>query len=134
MAIAFSRRRRDGTGPAVVGDAVRRVGEGEVGLTATEGSRDVLGPGRVAAHQPVVAHCPGLAACGPRRASRLLERRVEVEALGPVALLAGGEAPQQVADLVLPEARQAEVGVGRLPQFAQQPGQELLVPRARRSG
>ena len=64
------------------------------------------------------------AGCPPR----LLQGFVEVERLHVLALLAHFEAPEQVAHLVLAEAREREVDVGRGLQVSEETGQEGIVP------
>ena len=63
-----------------------------------------------------------------------LERRqalLEIERLGTLALLPGLQALEQIAHLVLVEAREGEVEIGRRLELGEQAGEELLVPRPR---
>jgi hypothetical protein len=71
---------------------------------------------------------PEIAELRPRCPARLLQRLVEVEALRVLALLADLELSEQVSDLVLAEAREREVDVGRCPEVSEEPGEEGIVP------
>jgi len=78
----------------------------------------------------MLAEDPQVAGLRPRFPGRRLERSVEVERLGTVALLRRIEAPQERPDLILAEARQADVDVRRLAEVGQESGEEGLVERA----
>jgi hypothetical protein len=61
----------------------------------------------------MVAEDPEIAGLGPRSPTRFLQRIVKVEALHVLALLADLQLSEQVPDLVLTEAGEREVDVGR---------------------
>jgi len=60
----------------------------------------------------------------------LLQRIIEVERLGTLAPLADLEAPEQLLHLVLAEAREREVDVGRRLEVGELTGKEGVVPGA----
>lgn len=72
---------------------------------------------------------PNPGPASPRRPPRLRQPLVAVERLGALALLRGLEAPEQVFHLVLAEAREREVEVGRRLEVSQETGEEGVVPR-----
>jgi hypothetical protein len=109
-------------------DVVRRVSERHRGAGAAKEPVDRGRIGRVAAQQSVIAQGPqvtGRRAWGSRRS---LEGRLEVEALGALALLSGVEAAEEVAHLVIAEARQGQIERRPCLQVGEQAGEELLVP------
>jgi len=113
---------------AIEGDPVGGIGQQEPRLGTIEQAGHVVGIRAVAAQQALVAEDPELARLRARRAGRGLEGGVEIEALDLLALLAGLERAEQVADLVLAEARQRQIDLGPGLQVGQEPGQEGVIP------
>ena len=111
-------------------DVVGRVGERHRGTFAGQNSLHVLGLGRVADQEPMLADGPQLTCLGPRSPRRFLESSVQIEALRPFGLLPRLKAAEQVADLVLAEAGKGEVDLGARLQVREEAGEELLVPGA----
>jgi len=109
---------------------IGRVGEGHVGPLCPHEARHGLAVGGVAAHDAVVTHLPDVTARNARRPRCILPGRLQVEGLRPGSLVPRLKRLQELGDLVLAEAREADVQVGRLLQVGQQAGQELLVPVA----
>jgi hypothetical protein len=98
---------------AIEADPVWRISRQEPRLGAVEEVGYIVGLGRVSALKPMVAELPEVAGLRAGCPSRLLERIVEVEALHVLALLTDLQLAEQVPDLVLAEARERQVDVGR---------------------
>ena len=112
-------------------DVVGRVGECYRCPGSAEKPLDVLGLRRVSDQEPMLAQGPQLSGCGPRLPGCFLQGLVEIEALHSLALFPCRQAPQQIADFVFSEARQAHVDLGTGRKLGQQPGEQLFVPGAR---
>src|SRR5450759_2167566 len=116
---------------AVEAHPVGSISRCELGLGAVEEARDGLCPGAVSAEQAMIPELPKIAGLRAGCPPRFLERLVELAALPVLALLADFKLSEQVSDLVLTEAGEREIDVGRRLKVREQPGQELLVPGAR---
>jgi hypothetical protein len=101
----------------------------ELRCRTVEQAGHVVGARRISAQEPVFAELPEITELRARCPRRFLQRLVKVEALHVLALLAYLQAPEQVPDLVLAEAREREVEVRRRLQVGQESSEELLVPR-----
>jgi len=99
-------------------------------MLAGEDPLDILGLGRVADQEPMLADGPQLTCLGPRSPGRFIEGGIQVEALRPFGLVSRLQAPEQVADFVFAEAGKGEVQLGARLQVREQAGEELLVPGA----
>ncbi len=114
----------------VVADPVGRIGREQPRFRTVEQAGHVVGIGGVTAQQSMVAQDPQIAELGPGCTSSFLERLIEIEALDPLALLASLKRAQQIGDLVLAEARQRQIDLGRGLQLGQKAGQQSVVPGA----
>jgi len=79
----------------------------------------------------VVPELPEIAGFRARCPPRLRQRLIEVKRLGTLPPLADLEAAEQLLHLVLGEAREREVDVGRRLEVGEQPGEEGVVPGPR---
>ena len=83
-----------------------------------------VGLGRaVARHDPVIAEPPNVASLSARVRLGGLPGGVQVESLLAVALLTRIEILQELGDFVVGEPGEADVDVGLLVQFPEEPGQ-----------
>jgi hypothetical protein len=79
----------------------------------------------------VFAELPEITGLRARCPTRFLQRLVKVEALHVLALLAYLQAPEQVPDLVLAEAREREVDVGHRLEVSEETCEECVIPTPR---
>ena len=79
----------------------------------------------------MVPELPEIAGFRARCPPRLRQRLIEVKRLGTLPPLADLEAAEQLLHLVLGEAREREVDVGRRLEVGEQPGEEGVVPGPR---
>jgi hypothetical protein len=111
-------------------DVVGRIGEDQAGTPAGQDPLQILGPRGISDQEAMLTQGPELAGLRPRSAGGVPQSRVEVEVLESLALLAGVEPAEQVANFIVPKPREAEVDTRAGLQVGQQTSQKPLVPGA----